>query len=1117
MRRLSVRLAAYLVTTGLLLWSGWFIVSLLIVPPLPTRMETNASVFQSLNFSSLSPVVRQQPGAAKSPDNQHDITEVPLHPLANFARADKIYGFVTSWPRLSFETALRHIDDLDVILPNWLYTSSDGRVAEHAYPDREAEMSARLINMSHRPTVLPILGGLDDPYDVEVMASLRRSILSAISDNEYDGICFDFTNMPARLVAARTDFLANIAATLRPMGKQTCVILDLTGNDWPLERIGVVADAVIVLPFSQLPLQGLAGPTAPQSRFQNVTLDQITRLDPQKTVFAFANISASWTGNDRSATGVPFAEAARLSGLHAVPIHFDSTSGTQVLQYLEPNGQRRQIFVNDAISAYNQLVLLGSRTLAGFAIWPLGGEDPGLWKLALSDRSGDLESLLADVPELFYVGTEGAGEFMTAIGSPQTAVRVLETNPQAGLITNARYLRLPQTYTLVKRGAANENLVSLTFDDGPQEPYTTDILDILRQKNVPATFFMVGENAMRLPDLVGRVVREGHTLGVHTFTHPNIERIGATRLRLEINATLELFAMLGGRNTIWFRAPYGEDSVPTTPEQAATIVAIGQQGYLTVGTNIDPMDWQETDPDVIVASVRKLAREQGGGVILLHDAGGSREATVAALPKIIDALRADGFRFVTLAELAGISASEATPERVVGSTLHSVNRILIKISFAVGGAIGNALPLIFVTAIFLGILRSILVVAFAVARTPHTCKSGLSPQPVTVLIPAFNEESGVLRTIAAALDSGYPALAVIVIDDGSDDGTADRVQNAYGENPRVTLLRQKNRGKAEALNYGVSCATTDIVVAIDADTLILPNAISRLVRHFDDPAIGAVAGNTKVGNRVNLLTRLQSIEYITSQNLDRRAFEVLNAILVVPGAIGAWRCSALRAAGGYSNQTLAEDADMTVEIIRRGYRVIYEEQAVALTEAPETLGQFMSQRLRWTLGIMQVGWKHYGAIFERSAIGFVAIPNILVFGITLPLIAPIADVVFTVGLLRLLRNVVQHPTIALTQFSLTFTLLYAAYLLSDFFLSAVAFALERKENPNQLVWVLFQRIFYRQLLYITVVRALSHAITGQLSAWHKLVRTGGVRITEGLPYDVNTLQPDAVNEPDSTG
>jgi cellulose synthase/poly-beta-1,6-N-acetylglucosamine synthase-like glycosyltransferase len=209
----------------------------------------------------------------------------------------------------------------------------------------------------------------------------------------------------------------------------------------------------------------------------------------------------------------------------------------------------------------------------------------------------------------------------------------------------------------------------------------------------------------------------------------------------------------------------------------------------------------------------------------------------------------------------------------------------------------------------------------------------------------------------------------------------------------VTVLRKENGGKASALNYGVARSTADVIVAIDGDTILLPDAIERLTRPFVDSRVGAVAGCVAVGNMRNLMTRFQALEYVTSQNLDRRAFELFNAISVVPGAIGAWRRQALIGVGGFARDTLAEDADLTFAVQLQGWRVLNEPSALALTEAPETLRAFMKQRFRWMFGTLQVACKNVGALIRRpTGLTFVTIPNIFLFQILFTLRAPLVDV-----------------------------------------------------------------------------------------------------------------------------
>ena len=175
--------------------------------------------------------------------------------------------------------------------------------------------------------------------------------------------------------------------------------------------------------------------------------------------------------------------------------------------------------------------------------------------------------------------------------------------------------------------------------------------------------------------------------------------------------------------------------------------------------------------------------------------------------------------------------------------------------------------------------------------------------------------------------------------------------------------------------------TEEIFVGIDADTIIAPDAIRRMVPHFVDPKIGALAGNAKVGNKINLWTRWQALEYITSQNFERRALNTFSAVSVVPGAIGAWRTQAVKQCGGYHVDTVAEDADLTMALLQAGYKVEYEDRALAFTEAPSSAHGLMRQRFRWSFGILQATWKHRSAFARKGALGWMALPNIVVFQI----------------------------------------------------------------------------------------------------------------------------------------
>src|SRR5207237_1996431 len=332
-------------------------------------------------------------------------------------------------------------------------------------------------------------------------------------------------------------------------------------------------------------------------------------------------------------------------------------------------------------------------------------------------------------------------------------------------------------------------------------------------------------------------------------------------------------------------------------------------------------------------------------------------------------------------------------------------------------------------------------------------------------------------------------MHVIVVNDGSTDDTGMLLDSHFGDDPRVQIIHQINRGKAAALNNALSHAQTEFVVTIDADTEVESDAIRQLLRHFSDPQTGAVAGNGKVGNRSRWLTRWQALEYITSQNMEKRAFDLLNCITVVPGALGAWRKQAIEAVGGITADTVAEDADLTIAIRRLGWRIGYDEEAIAWTEAPETPGQLIRQRFRWTFGTLQSFWKHSSTLFrwKYGTLGLIALPNIMVFKLVLSVISPLIDLLFlgSVGLWALeTLQLSWLPTIhSSTSDLMRSVLFFIGFLLIDIISCVLAFALERKEDWTLLVPVLLQRFYYRQLMYVVLFRSVKEAVRGRPVGW----------------------------------
>src|SRR5438445_10384 len=633
--------------------------------------------------------------------------------------------------------------------------------------------------------------------------------------------------------------------------------------------------------------------------------------------------------------------------------------------------------------------------------------------------------------------------------------------------------------------------IAISFDDGPDSRWTPKILDILEEKKAPGVFFVIGDEANKRPDILRREFAEGHEIGNHTFTHPKFDEISHTQIRWELNLTQRLIESTLGVKTILFRPPYGIDHQPEYAEEVAQLPLAQEMGYLIVGQRIDPDDWslrggKPIPAKDIVDSVLKQADK--GNIILLHDGGGDRTQTVIALPQIIDALRARGYQLVSVSDLIGKTRAEVmltlSPEerfeaRADGFifTLYQWLRFLIGTIFILG------IVLVSGRAVIIGLLALI-----EKLRPDHSVMPD-PPPSVTVLIPAHNEERVIVQTITSVLLADLQDLQIIVVDDGSTDKTGELLDTNFSLEPRVRIIHQVNRGKAAALNQAMSLADTEIVVTIDADTEIESDALDKLIRHFSDPQVGAVAGNVKVGNRSRWLTRWQALEYITSQNMEKRAFDLLNCITVVPGALGAWRKTAIEAAGGINADTVAEDADLTIAIRRLGWRVGYDEEAIAWTEAPEKAGQLIRQRFRWTFGTLQSFWKHGDTLFrpKYGTLGSVALPNIFVFQLVLPLISPIIDLLF-LGSVLLWAVERWHFTWLPTVQSSTDDLLrsvffFIGFLLIDILTCVLAFALERKEDWTLLIPVLLQRFYYRQLMYVVLFRSVKEAVSGRPVGW----------------------------------
>ncbi len=1049
--------------------------------------------------------------------------------VANIGKVPASYdpvraAFFVSWDANSLASLKKHYKDIDLLIPEQLHAvSADGAltIVNYERGQNTAEASPadaisilkddklhQWMKSLNPPVELPMMG-LVNNYDgvnwrikemAQMLASsaprqnLVRNVVEYAVESRQAGIVVDFEEVPDASQAHFRQFIGALAPALHSAGLKLMIALPARDDAYDYAFFGKQCDAIVLMNYDQHWLTSPPGPIAAQDWFAENLRQVFEVVPPQKIIVGIANYAYDWTlaaKNERKAAAEFSVQEALLHAEESdADVEFDSNSLNPHYSYYDEHNHVHQVWMLDAVTAYNELRASERLGVQGTALWRFGSSDTSLWPIWDAPRADDAaRQKLADLPPGPDLILEGDGDIWHITDTPKHGKRSFEYDAQSDLFTDESYDAIPLSYNIDRLGAAYKK-IAISFDDGPDPRWTPAILDILKERKTPGVFFVIGDEANKRPDILKREYAEGHEIGNHTFTHPKFDEISHTQIRWELNLTQRLIESTLGVKSILFRPPYGIDHQPEYAEEIAQLPLAQEMGYLIVGQRIDPDDWSLRDGKPIPAEeiVESVLRQAGkGNIILLHDGGGDRAQTVAALPQIIDALRAQGYQLVSVSDLIGKTRAEMMPSLSVEErfearadgfifTLFQWSRLFIGIIFILG------IVLVSGRAVIIGLLALI-----EKLRPDHAVMPDPPPN-VTVLIPAHNEESVIVQTITSVLLSDHRDLRIIVVDDGSADKTGALLDANFSQEPRVRIIHQVNRGKAAALHHAMSLADTEIVVTIDADTEIESDAIGKLIRHFSDPQVGAVAGNVKVGNRSRWLTRWQALEYITSQNMEKRAFHLLNCITVVPGALGAWRTKAIEAAGGITADTVAEDADLTIAIRRLGWRVSYDEEAIAWTEAPETAGQLIRQRFRWTFGTLQSFWKHGDTLLrpKYGTLGWIALPNIFVFQLVLPLISPIIDLMFFGSLL--LWGLAQFRVTRLPQLWTTADVeksvfFFLGFLLIDILTCMVAFALEHKEDWTLLIPVLLQRFYYRQLMYVVLFRSVKEAVSGRPVGW----------------------------------
>jgi len=627
--------------------------------------------------------------------------------------------------------------------------------------------------------------------------------------------------------------------------------------------------------------------------------------------------------------------------------------------------------------------------------------------------------------------------------------------------------------------------MSITFDDGPDPHWTPKLLDYLEAQHVRATFFVTGKQVIRYPEIVRRILADGNAIGNHSFSHPNLSKASEWRLQEEIVATDHIIRAETGHYSSIFRPPYDGGSDAVDIRLAATEIARAQSlGYAVASYTWDSRDWRhDVDPQTGAPLPAELPPLNGdNNTVVLHDFGTDRKATLPYVKELVERGKQAGYRFSTLPELSPGTSS------LTGSAKLSVwDRLADQVARIALLWRQRLLTWMFVFAIGLALIGTLINAALAIVRRLRSHKvmarlpSQAEYQPlVSVVVAALNEQEVIKKTIDALTGSAYGRLEIIAVNDGSTDNTRSILDELSAVEPRLHVYHGPNRGKGAALNFAVQQAAGEVVVSIDADTVFRTDTVWNLVRHFADPSVGGVGGVIRVGNRRNFLTRWQALEYFIGVAMERGAQEAMRgAVMVLPGACSAWRRNAMLQAGGFSTNTLAEDFDLTLKVHRLGYRITQDDGALADTEAPEKLGPFYKQRLRWMFGGLQVIYKNRDLLFRPryGLLGTVVLPLAAV-SLLVPLMMPL---VYVSALVAISDGNGAHAAVV-------FLLLFLA---TRFVVSLVGIWLAG-ESYAYLLMVPVHRLVYEPLHIFLVYKTCYMALKGVPLGWNKLQRTGAV-------------------------
>ncbi len=537
-------------------------------------------------------------------------------------------AFYVQWDAASFASLKEYYPQIDLLFPEWLHAlTADGRLQsvteQNILFDLMDKGKPRPVDDKVMPflkgekaqmEVLPLVNNYDpvsNQWDPDATAKFmatpaarqrfRSELMAFLATDQYKGITLDIEAFPE---SSRPDYLTlvqELYSDLHGKGLKLYIAVPVNDKDFDYASVAKNADGIILMNYDEHYPGGTPGAVASQDWFTNNLKDALKVIPREKIIAAVGNYGYDWAMKKGQKKGTPPADVHNVSVQEAwleasdaeSDVDFDSDSMTPHFAYSDENNVRHDVWFLDGVTALNEMRAARTLGINTFALWRLGSEDRSLW--AVWDKPGDANAPdeLKAVPPGQDVDDEGLGEIIRIQSRPAPGERKIVVDNDTHLISDEIFQNLPMPYVVDMYGGTQRKEVAITFDDGPDPEWTPKILDVLKKYGAKATFFQIGAEVEKYPNVAKRVFNEGHEIGNHTFTHPDISNISKRYFEVELNLTETLFESKYGVKPVLMRPPYAIDEAPDTADQVRPLEVAQDLGYISVGEKIDPNDWRD--------------------------------------------------------------------------------------------------------------------------------------------------------------------------------------------------------------------------------------------------------------------------------------------------------------------------------------------------------------------------------------------------------------------------------------------------------------------------------------------------------------------------------------------